>query len=351
MPTPGQKKADSGMLDTVLGYVPGLSDENKDAATEKFSDFTGDIMKRWETASKQGGNIAEKFFYFMTSFLFESDKLDEEEEKAEKEAADEIGAKLLDAPPDALASSVSSQLTGAPSSNEDVLALSASIVEQTKIADKNGVNADGLEKGRMATRITKAAEKFDPTSNPENEPLKLFEKRALMGFGLDVLVDFKRKYHTKGALADALMNVGISMKDAPWKKWFTADRFEEIFDFGYLSDTKYILKLVSETDIGVTDVVGVSGLVIDDTLREISSEFAKDASKPEKAEEFAGKLKGLFKMTPVKYAAEGPSLARALIIIGDIMNHPNKIPGTNQIADLLFAINDNDLIHISNLVT
>jgi hypothetical protein len=347
---PPKKKTESGLLDTAMGYVPGLSDENKEAVTERVSGFTDDIMQRWEEAAEKGDNLGEKFMYFVLSFLVESDKLNEEETKAEEEAADKTGALLLEGETNAIAGSVASQLAGGPSKNEDLLTLSESVVDQMKIADKNG-EAKGLKKGRMAARITKAQEKFNPTLNPEDDPLKLFEKKALMGFGLNVLVDFKRKYHTKGALADALMNVGVSMKDAPWKKWFTAERFKEIFDFGYLSDSDYISDLVGKTDIGITDVVGFSGFIIDDTLKEISSEFAKDGGNTEKAEELGGKLKGLFKTTPVKYEAEGPSLARALIIIGDIMNHPNKIPGTNQIADLLFAIDDNDLIHISNLIT
>lgn len=342
----------SGQKPETPQTAPVEAPETKEAPKQKVDQWSVDALKvKAEKAMKalmENKGVWEKVKGVFSAFFEDIDSLETEESKAKTEAAAKVGAELNKTDTkklaDALAPSLSvtdaaGKVQEAPEVVRDILSVA---VDTAKALDDERAKAGKAKAGETIGKLAQATDKVDPQKNPEKKPLDLDDKKLVFCYGARLVIELKKKYSKKDDFKKVLDEFDKATEKAPIGfHTLKTEQFKALFKFGSLLNPLNLRDayntfepLLKKAGIGLTDIPGLVGIG-----KELKTGQLSDSTKKIAAA-----------LLP---ATKEPDRLHALQVIGQIMTQKEQgiyFPSNEQLAEVVFSLDDKDLLELSNIM-
>ncbi|MBT3865446.1 hypothetical protein HOE67_03350 [Candidatus Peregrinibacteria bacterium] len=354
-PTPKTESTDKSLNERALEKVDFL---DGDSWSDKVSNFGTRFKNGVESFKKEGGPW-EKMFYFWEGFMADVEELTEEE-KAEKEKQLKAASKLIfeddkgkAKTAEEIAPGIAGGLVG---SDEAVAALDA---DKKKAVDAVALSMAeaGLEERRGFTIFSSKLLELDPENVTALTP---DEKKKLFRFGLKALGQLKGKFSNPTEMATALDNLDAATS-GPKAKGLSYLKTNQKTLKGVLKISRddFTDVLTKYTNIDATTSGNALSFITGGMINggkysglELGKKMKAGLSL-EEARTIQVHFKNLFPATFKVGGNEekgGDNIANVLVKISEIMGRSDKYPSNQEIAELVFLLEDSDIVRLANIL-
>lgn len=328
--------------------------EAKEAAKSKVDQWSLKAMKvkagkAWDVIRKKG-DWSEKLTGLWGAIFDEIETVETEEEKKKRETATQAGAilKNMDTKNAVQALAPSFAVTDKEGNVQEappvVTTVLTAAYDSAKGLDNDREKAEKAKSGETMGFLGAMTDKLDPKKNPEKTPLTAEEKQLAFSYGARFAIELKKIYPNKVDFKNALDEFDKATKNAPmgFHSLKTA-QFTDLFKFEKIPVVgisnpidiyNTFEKIFDKIDIDVEDIPDLYKLgddlkagTISDTLKKYAEVILSNTKDPEKR-------------------------LHVLQTIGQIMAQKAlgaTFPTNEQLTDIVFDIEDADLLGLSNL--